>query len=271
VGRADLGIHELVHPVKGRTSVASRTPVPKGRLAAEIAVAPGPETPLRVTANPLLTKVPQGGFVEVQVVLERRLPSHSAVTELSAVLLPPAVPNAFAKIDAGKTEGWISFDLPGSLRPGPYTFAVQASTEVLLDGDKKQAVAAISNPITLEVYPAPFLLAVDPHTPQKIARGEIIQLHYSAQRKNGFIGKIHTNLRATGGLVGLRGRGVTFVGGTSSGTIQVIASDDAPLGPVKLLHLDALGTVEDEPIYRSGCFVNLEITPQKKQTQSESQ
>ncbi|MGE0377600.1 MAG: hypothetical protein AB7I48_19575 [Planctomycetaceae bacterium] len=155
----------------------------------------------------------------------------------------------------------ICFDLPAALDPGPYTFALQAVTEVLLADGNTISVPAISNPMTLNVSPAPFLLSIDPHTPRQIARGQIVQLNYTADRKNGFIGKIHTELRATGGLSGLRARGVTFVGGTSSGVIQIMASDDAPLGPVEFLHLDAVGTVEDEPVYHSRCFVDLEIVP----------
>ncbi len=259
--RAELSGEERVRAVRGGTAAVSLSPLPAGRVTPEILLGIGPVAPLTVSVEPQAAKVPQGGFVEVQVSLSRSDNSHPPSVELTAVGLPANVPNELSAIPEGHNDGWISFDLPASLPPGPYTFAVQAATEVLLAGGEKTNVTAVSSPITIEVYAAPFLLSVDLHTPKKIARGEIIQLNYRADRKNGFIGKIHTELRATGGLTGLRGRGVTFVNGTASGTIQIIASDDAPLGPVKFLHLDAVGTVEDEPIYRSGCFVDLEITP----------
>ena len=57
----------------------------------------------------------------------------------------------------------------------------------------------------------------------------------------------------------LRGRGVTFVGQTESGTIQVIANEDADLGLLPFLRLYAVGVVEDQPIHHGSCFLNLEI------------
>ncbi|MEZ6146692.1 MAG: hypothetical protein R3B91_15005 [Planctomycetaceae bacterium] len=258
---ADMGMEQLVRAVRGGASAVSQSPVPAGRLISEITLGVGPQAPFLVTAQPLQSDVSQGGLVEVQVTVERHDTSQTASCEMTGVCLPPLVRNEISEIAAGENEGWISFDLPAQLPPGPYTFAVQLVTEAAINGVDKTSVKTVSNPITINVAPAPFLLSVDPRTPRKIARGEIIKLNYTADRQNGFIGKIHTELRATGGLRGLRGRGVTFVGGTSTGEIQVIASDDAPLGPVKFLHLDAVGTVEDQPVYRSGCFVDLEITP----------
>ncbi len=258
---AEIGTGEVVHAVRGGASGVSQSPVAAGRLTSEITLGIGPESPLLVTAQPLESNVSQGGLIELQVSVERKNSDHPSSTELTAVGLPPLLRNEISDIAAGDNQGWISFDLPAELQPGPYTFAVQAVTEIVLDDGNKTSVSAVSNPITITVAPAHFVLSIDPRTPKKIARGEIIQVNYAADRRNGFIGKIHTELTATGGLTGLRGRGVTFVGGTSSGVIQVIASDDAPLGPVRFLHLDALGTVEDKPIYRSGCFVDLEIVP----------
>lgn len=118
----------------------------------------------------------------------------------------------------------------------------------------------VSNPITVNIRPARIVLEIDPQTPRKIARGKIIQLRYTAERKHGFIGKIHTELVAPGGVVGLRARGVTLVGQSDSGTLQVIATEDAPLGRQQFLRLDAVGTVEDQPVYRASRFVELEIT-----------
>ena len=118
----------------------------------------------------------------------------------------------------------------------------------------------VSNPISFRVAEAKIVLGVDPRAPRKIARGKTIQLNYTAERRQGFIGKIHTELEAPGGVIGLRGRGVTFVGGATAGTIQIIATESAPLGIHPFLRLDAVGTVEDKPVYRAGRFVELEIT-----------
>jgi hypothetical protein len=53
---------------------------------------------------------------------------------------------------------------------------------------------------------------------------------------------------------------LVLVGQSESGTLQVIATEDAPLGRQQFLRLDAVGTVEDQPVYRASRFVELEIT-----------
>ena len=102
-------------------------------------------------------------------------------------------------------------------------------------------------------------MTVDPFAPRTIRRGEVVQVNYTAHRVNGFIGKIHTELDAPGDVVGLRGRGVTFVGQTESGSIQIIANDDAPLGQQPFLRLSGVGVLEDKPIFFGSCFLPLEV------------
>ncbi len=58
----------------------------------------------------------------------------------------------------------------------------------------------------------------------------------------------------------LRARGVTLVGRSDSGVLQIIATETAPLGRQPFLRLEAVGTVEDQPVYRASRFVELEIT-----------
>jgi hypothetical protein len=58
---------------------------------------------------------------------------------------------------------------------------------------------------------------------------------------------------------GLRGRGVTFVGQTETGSIQVVASDDAPLGQRAFLRVYAVGVREDEALYHGSHFLQLQI------------
>jgi hypothetical protein len=103
-------------------------------------------------------------------------------------------------------------------------------------------------------------VTIDPRTPRKIARGQVIHIRYKAERRHGFIGKVHTELAAPGGVVGIRGRGVTSTGQTEAGEIQVIATENAVPGQLVFLRLEAVGTVEDQPLYRGSRFVSLEIT-----------
>ena len=75
------------------------------------------------------------------------------------------------------------------------------------------------------------------------------------------IDKIHTEVEAPAVKVdGLRVRGVTFVGQTEEGTLQIIANEDAPLGKQPFIRLSAVGVVEDQAVYHGSCFLNLEIT-----------
>ena len=230
-------------------------PTPSGRLTQEIPLATTAEANILLTASPAEAVIDQESVLDVAVDIEQRFEGPLGPVHLKGVGLPRLAINAIATIPAGKTKGWISFFFPTSLPPGPYTFAVQAETT-----SGKVGVTLVSNPITVNIRPARIVLEIDPNTPRKIARGRIIQLGYTAERKHGFIGKIHTELVAPGGVVGLRARGVTFVGQTDSGSLQVIATEDAPLGRHQFLRLDAVGTVEDQPVYRASRFVELEIT-----------
>ena len=127
---------------------------------------------------------------------------------------------------------------------------------------KTESVTIYSNPVVFDVRPAAFLLEIDPFAPTRVRRGEVIVVGYSSLRRNGFIGKMHTELAAPGrvtNVVGLRGRGETFIGQTDRGSLQVIINDDAPLGKVPFLRLLTVGILEDEPIFQGSSFFNLEI------------
>jgi hypothetical protein len=265
VGVADVGGTKLTRAAKGGAIVWPGLPMPAGRITQEIPLATGMEAKLLLTATPAGTAIDQESILDVAVDLEQRFEGTTGPIHLKAVGLPRLAGNSSATIPAGKTRGWISLAFPASLPPGPYTFAIQAETTVSSSGPKGAkanpvAVTVVSNPITVTIHPARIVLEIDPRTPTKIARGKTIQLRFTAERKNGFIGKVHTELVAPGGVVGLRARGVTLVGQSETGSLQVIATDDAPLGRHLFLRLDAVGTAEDQPRYRASRFVELEIT-----------
>jgi hypothetical protein len=266
VGHADAGGRRITRTALGGAMVWPAQPLPSGRLTQEILLATGPAANMLLTASAGGASVFQGSVLDVAVDVEQRFEGQGSAIQLTGVGLPRLVGNAIATIPAGKTKGWISLFFPATLPPGPYTFAVQAEAAVPSPGNPKGGsagkvgVTLISNPITVEVQPARIALEIDPRTPLKIGRGKIVHVHFAAERKHGFIGKIHTELRAPGGVVGLRGRGVTLVGQSDSGEIQVIATENAPLGRQPFLRLEAVGTVEDQPVYRASRFVELEIT-----------
>lgn len=266
VGHADIGGAAITRPARGGTLIWPGQPAPSARLTQAIPLATAPEARLLLTASPDRAVVYQESVLDVTIDVEQRFEGSVAPIHLSGVGLPRGMANAVATIPAGKTKGNISFSFPELLAPGPYTFAVQAETEVPLAsgtrGSKpgKRMVRLVSNPIAIDVRLARIRLVLDPLTPRKIRRGKIMELRFTAERRNGFIGKIHTELAAPGGVVGLRARGVTFVGQASSGALQVIATETAPLGRQPFLRLEAVGTLEDRPVYRASRFVELEIT-----------
>ncbi|MBM4072219.1 MAG: hypothetical protein FJ271_25325 [Planctomycetes bacterium] len=268
VGHADIGGKEIARPARGGTMIWPGRPRPSGRLTQEVTLATAPQMPLLLTASTSEAVVDQESVIDIAIDVEQRFQGPTEPVHLTATGLPRVVENAIATIPAGKSKGWLSLYLPESLPPGPYTFAVLGETEMPLPaatggasaGSAKVGVKLVSNPITIHVRPARIALEIDPRAPRKIGRGKIIQLNFTAERKHGFIGKIHTELAAPGGVTGIRARGVTLVGQSSSGSLQVIATDNASLGRLTSLRLVAVGTVEDRPVYRASRFVDLEIT-----------
>lgn len=259
--------------VRGGTVVRTDLPNGSSRLTTEIPLAVTGEAPFRITADghekrkhdlfgEMSIRHAPGSVLDVAVLLDRRKLSDSEPVRLMGVGLPDMIQNQTATIPAGKNKGYLSFYLPPYLPVGQYTITVQAQAEVAQkpDAKQKQSVVVFSNPVTFEVKPAAFVVAVDSDAPGKIRRGETIQVKYSAKRVNGFINKIHTELEAAERLDGLRVRGVTFVGQSDQGTLQIIANDDAPLGKLPFIRLSAVGVVEDQPVYHGSCFLDLEIT-----------
>ena len=134
---------------------------------------------------------------------------------------------------------------------------------MLTADNKAESVIVFSNPVTIDVQPAAFLVAVDPFAVTQAKRGEVFQIAYNVRRLNGFIGKMHTELACPGIITdvpGLRGRGVTFVGQTDQGSLQIEVNGDAHLGQQQFLRLFAVGVVEDEPVFQGSHFLTLEIT-----------
>ncbi len=259
------------------TVVRSGRPTGWGRITSSIPVAIAGDAPVRLTANgheprhhhlfgDLQVRHSPGSILDVAVQIERKDLEHQAAVTLIGVGVPDLIPNQTSEIPTGQNKGHVSFYLPPTLPPGQYTVAVQGQTTVPVgkpnaQGERKtETVVVFSNPVTFEVQPAAFVVSVDPYNPRQIRRGEVIQVKYSARRVNGFINKIHTELYTTSEVIdGLRGRGVTFVGQTDSGTIQIIANDNAPLGRQPALRLYAVGVVEDQAVYHGSSFLDLEV------------
>jgi hypothetical protein len=261
-------------PVRGGTVVRAGRPTGWSRLTHELALGVAGDSPLRVTADGHETRVHHlygelkvrhapGGVLDVAIEVQRKDPDHRAEVRLIGVGLPPGIANRTATIPAAKDKGYISFYLPARLETGRYTLGVKATTTVpTADGKKTESVTVVSNPVVFDIHEPMFRVTLDPYNPRTIKRGQIAQIKYKVQRLNGFINKIHSELAAPGTVTkvgGLRGRGVTFVGQTETGAIQVVASDDAPLGQRAFLRVYAVGVLEDEALYHGSHFLQLQI------------
>lgn len=279
VGKLELSGHS---PLAGTRTVRGGSVVLKGptgvssRINSDVNFAVAGEVPLRLTADGHETKKhltygelkvrhSPGCILDVVIEIDRAELNHEAPVKLTGVGVPDLIVNQSVTIPAGKHRGTLSFYLPPTLPVGRYSLAVEGETTVAVgppdasDKQKTEKATVVSNSVSFDVQPAAFIVTADPFAPRKIRRGEIVQVEYAARRTNGFIGKIHTELDAPGAVIGLRGRGVTFTGQTETGSIQIIASDDAPLGAQPFLRLYGVGVVEDQPVFHGSCFVNLEI------------
>jgi hypothetical protein len=204
----------------------------------------------------------QGSAVDVGVEIERRDSSHQADVKLLAEGLPDQIRNQTAIIPAGQTKGYVTFELPLSLPTGHYSFVIRAETTVPSADGKTENVVAYSSPVIIDVQQAAFEVNVDAFAVTKARRGDTIQIAYSSRRRNGFIGKMHTEIAAPGVVTdvpGLLGRGETFTGQTETGSLQIVVNKDAQLGPQRFLRLFTVGVVEDEPVYYGSRFLSLEI------------
>lgn len=261
-------------PVMGGTAGGSPTPYALGRLTSQIRMAVAGEAAIRLTADAhrpvnhqlygtLQASHSPGGIVDVAVQIDRKDANHLAPVQLTGVGLPDLIDNQTLTMAAGQTAGHLSFYLPSMMPPGRYSFVIQAETTVPNADKKPESVTIFSNPVTIDVQPAAFLVNVDPFGATQAKRGEVFQVPYNVRRLNGFIGKMHTELASPGVITdvpGLRGRGVTFVGQTDQGSIQIEVNGDAPLGRQQFLRLFTVGIVEDEPVFHGSRFLTLEIT-----------
>ncbi len=254
--------------------VRSGTPNGWGRIVSQAPMAITSDAPLRITADahePLKHQLygtlkpihSPGGAVDVAVTIERRDKGHQYPVKLIAAGLPELIVNQTSTIPADQFKGFLSFYLPPNLPIGRYSFVVEAETTIPTNDPKKpEKTVVYSNPVNIDVQPAAFVVEADPFAVKRAKRGETIQIAYRSQRRNGFIGKMHTEIAMPGlitDVTGLRGRGETFVGQTSKGSIQIIVNDDAPLGKLQFLRLLTVGVMEDEPTYQGSSFLHLEI------------
>ena len=156
-----------------------------------------------------------------------------------------------------------AFICHATLPVGDYSLVIQAETSVAIpEKAEPQSVVVYTNPVHFAIHPPAFYVETTADSPRTIKRGEVVQVKYTTRRLIGFIGKIHCELAQPGKVtevVGLRGRGVTFVGQTESGDLQIVANEDAPLGQQPFLRIYGVGIMEDEVIFHGSCWLPLEI------------
>ena len=200
----------------GRHDDLAGQPTPSGRLTQEIPLATAPEANMLLTASPAEAVVDQESVLDVAVDIEQRFDGPAAPIHLTGSACPGWRAMPSRRSPPARPRGGSAFSSPLRCRPAPTPSPCRPKR--LRGSGQSLGVTLVSNPITVNVRPR-IVLEIDPRTPQKIGAGKIIQLRYTAERKHGFIGKIHTELAAPGGVVGLRARGVTLVGQTDTGAL----------------------------------------------------
>lgn len=260
--------------VKPAVTIPSITPRATARLLSRLPVMVSARSPLRlnVTASEVFvhplygTLTPRhspGGVVDLAMQLDTADLQLTGPLRIRAIGLPEFIGEPVVTLADGGKRGYLSFYLPPSMPLGPLTFIVEAKVSARPHGSMKETSEIIySNPVNITVEPAAFLVSMDHFTPRQARRGETIQISYQSVRRNGFIGKMHTELAMPGkvtDVTGVRGRGETFVGQTDKGSLQVVINDDAPLGKVNFLRLLTIGVIEDQAVYQGACFIDLEI------------
>jgi hypothetical protein len=259
--------------VRSGTVIRAGAPSGWNRLTSEIPLAVAGDSPVRLTATiqdqldhhlygKLKLRYSPGSVIDIAVMMEQCQANHQPAVKLMGAGLPPGIPNQTDGIPAGAANGVISFLLPPALPVGQYSFAISGETTVPTKDGKTENITVITNPVTFSVETPALEVEADPFTPRRVKRGETFQVKYTVERKNGFIGKVHTELASPGvvtNVPGLRGRGVTFVGQSEQGSIQIVVNDDAPLGPQSFLRLFAVGVVEDQPTFYGAALLPLDI------------
>ncbi len=278
-GRLELEGHAAsagTKQARGGTVVRKGEPTGWSRLTDHVGMSIAGEAAIRITADghgmrehhlygDLQVRHSPGSMLDVAVQIDRREIDYQAPVTITGVGLPTLIRNQKVTIPPGQSSGYVSFYLPPTLAVGKYTIVLQGQTTVPTGPPdnkgvrKTESVTVFTNPVTFNVQPAAFIVKLDQDAPKRIHRGEVLQVKYSTRRVNGFLSKIHTELFAPDEVRGIRGRGVTFVGQTNTGSIQIIANDDAPLGRQQFLRLYAVGVLEDEAVYHGSCFLPIEI------------
>lgn len=264
-------------PVRGGTVVRAGLPDGWGRLSSAIPLGVNNDPALKITADcheplkhhlygMLPPRHAPGGIVDVRVQVDRTDIGEAEEMKLIPVGLPPGVDAAVAVLPAGKSTGYISLYLPPNFVVGPYSFAVRGEYSEKMSDNSLKIRYGYSNLLEIDVQPPAFVVELDPFAPRYGRRGGAVRINYITKRRNGFIGKVHTELAAPGVVMdvpGLRGRGVTAIGQSEAGSMQVVINPDAPLGRQAFLRLLAVGVVEDEPVYQGAAWVPLEILEQE--------
>ncbi len=259
--------------VQGATALRFGTPQKSARLTSSIPLAVAGKNSLRITAvgdeavqhqlyGRLQVKHSPGSIIDVAVQIESQDQQHRADVKLTATGLPGMLQNESAIIPAGQNKGYLSFHLPPTMPCGKWSLVIRAETAIPAADGKTEPVTLYSNAVNFHLQPAAFLVQADPFSPTRARRGETIQVSYSSVRRNGFIGKMHTELAAPGVVTdvpGIRGRGETFTGQTERGSLQIVINDDAVPGPNRFLRLFTVGVVEDEPVFFGSSPLPLEI------------
>ncbi len=167
--------------------------------------------------------------------------------------LPDQIRNQTAIIPAGRTNGYVTFELPLTLPPEHYSFVIRAEqlcrrlTRKTEKRRRAQFAGGDRGPAggRLEV-------GVDPFCVTKARRGETISSAYSRAAVMVFIGKMHTDLprRESSPMFPVCWTSETFTGQTETGSL----ADCCEIKTLRWAHSDSCDCLLSALWRMSHCF-----------------
>jgi hypothetical protein len=196
MGRAKAGDRELVREARYGTILWPYNPQvgnpSRARLARAAYCSVVSElAPYQLTAQPATLEIARGLTATVRVSVKRQGDFKGDINGITAVSLPPNVPNASINISGGQNEGTLSFRIPIEVPVGSYTLVLRGTATVPYtkdpSGQNKANVAVFdpSTPVKLTVVD-PISLAFDPQPPLKLKVGTKGEVLVRVHRRGGF-------------------------------------------------------------------------------------
>lgn len=226
------------------------------RLAHSLCLAVRPNAPYKLQVQPAAATLGQGSLLNIGLKLERRNPDFvGALQGITALYLPPNVPNQTINIGDKQTDGLMGLVIPNNVPPGTYSMVLRGTGQVPYTKDTKNPKAAKANlpvldpspAIQLTVLPRPMDLAVTPNPPT-VKKGESVAVKVTVNRVNNYKGPVTLALTLPPGLAGITAAPVTVAPDKNDAMVTIAVAANVLPGDKTLLTIRGTATVNNQPI-----------------------